>query len=75
MSLGLKLKGKKEMIIMIFGSSEAKQKKCQSICVGIRFGNGDSYEDSALMFPLITDSLAVAPIQLSMRNYSHLSSL
>ena len=73
MSLGLKLKGKKEMII--FGSSEAKQKKCQSICVGIRFGNGDSYEDSALMFPLITDSLAVAPIQLSMRNYSHLSSL
>lgn len=28
-----------------------------------------------LTVPLITDNLAVAPIQLCMRNYSHLSSL
>ena len=53
------------MLIMTFGSSEAKQKNCHSVCVGIRFRNGDSCEISVLTVPLIMDNLAVAPIQLT----------
>ena len=56
---------------MTFGSSEAKQEKCHSVSVGIRFKNGDSCKISVLTVPLISDNLAVAPIQLCMRNYSH----
>ena len=70
-SLGLTSEGNKEILIMTFGSSEAKQEKCHSVSVGIRFKNGDSCKISVLTVPLISENLAVAPIQLCMRNYSH----
>ena len=57
---------------MTFGSSEAKPERCHSVCVGIRFRNG---EISMLTVPLITDDLAVSPKRLCLRNYSHLHSL